>query len=109
MSYLAKVPLQFRAGGTPTSHTGANLWKTLRRLKNVAMVNETDRQGERGKRENKYILHPIGFPDVTWDVGLLLAQAVSVGDQQFVEKNLIAGMHHAKDAITHTHTHVHIV
>lgn len=73
MSYLAKVPLQFRAGGAPSSHTGANLWKTLRRLKNVAMVTETDRQGERGKRENKDMIHPIGltehcFPDVKWYV-----------------------------------------
>lgn len=52
---------------------GANLWKTLRPPKNVAMVNETERERRKRKKANKYIIHPVGsvranFPDAKWDI-----------------------------------------
>lgn len=39
-------------------HAGANLWKTLRPPKNVAMVNETERESGRGKRQTNTLYIP---------------------------------------------------
>lgn len=55
-SHLVAVPLQLELAGVQPPR-GANLWKTLRPLKNVTMVNETKREGKEGGRGRGKQMH----------------------------------------------------
>lgn len=69
-SHLVAVPLQLELAGVQPPR-GANLWKTLRPLKNVTMVNETEREGGRGRSKQIHYTAlgsvKANFPDAKWD------------------------------------------